>query len=161
MYRIAIAAFAAIALLVGPTPFEPAQAQGRHKIGVLNCDISAGLGLIIGSRRAVRCLFIPDRGGPQEVYSGIINRVGIDLGITAGSHMVWAVHSEYWGGSVGALAGDYAGASGEATVAVGLGANVLVGGSNRSVALQPISVQGQVGLNVAVGVAGLHLRPGF
>ena len=75
--------------------------------------------------------------------------------------MVWAVHSEYWGGTAGALAGDYAGASGEATVAVGLGANVLVGGSNRSVALQPVSVQGQVGLNVAVGVAGLHLRPGF
>ncbi len=158
MQRLAIAA---IALLVTAVSLKPAEAQGRLKVGVLNCDISAGLGLIIGSSRAVRCLFIPDRGGPQEVYSGIINRVGIDLGVTAGAHMVWAVHSEYWGGTAGALAGDYAGASGEATVAVGLGANVLVGGSNRSIALQPLSVQGQVGLNVAVGVAGLRLRPGF
>jgi hypothetical protein len=160
MYRIAIAATAAVALLAGGASFKPAEAQGRHKVGVLNCDISAGLGLIIGSRRAVRCLFTPDLGGPREVYSGTITRVGVDLGVTAGAHMVWAVHSEFLGGSLGALAGDYAGASGEATVAVGLGANVLVGGSNRSVALQPISVQGQVGLNVAVGVAGLSLRPG-
>ena len=156
MSRIVIAA---VALLAAAVPFQPAEAQ-RHKVGVLSCDISAGLGLIVGSQRSVRCLFTPDRGGPREVYSGIISRVGVDLGVTAGGHMVWAVHSEFWGGQGGALAGDYAGASGEASVAVGLGANVLVGGSNRSVALQPISVQGQVGLNVAVGVAQLSLRPG-
>jgi hypothetical protein len=74
--------------------------------------------------------------------------------------MVWAVHAEYWGGSPRALAVDYVGASGEASLVAGLGANVLVGGSNRSIALQPVSIQGQVGLNVAVGVADLRLRPG-
>jgi hypothetical protein len=156
MFRIATAA---MAVLFAAVSFKPAEAQ-RLKIGVLNCDISAGLGLIVGSQRAVRCLFTPDRGGPSEVYSGTITRIGVDLGITAGAHMVWAVHTEFWGGQAGALAGDYAGASGEATVAVGLGANILVGGSNRAIALQPVSIQGQVGLNVAVGVADLRLRPG-
>jgi hypothetical protein len=156
MYRRAIAA---VALLVAAASIQPAEAQ-RRKIGVLSCDISAGFGFIIGSQRSVQCLFTPDGGGPREVYSGTIGRFGLDIGATARGHMVWAVHSEYVGSRAGALAGNYAGASGEATVAVGLGANVLVGGSNRSVALQPISVQGQVGLNLAVGVAALSLRPG-
>ena len=155
MYRKAIAA----AVLLAAVSFEPAQAQ-RVRAGVLNCDISAGLGLIIGSQRTVRCLFTPDGPGVREVYSGSISRIGLDLGVTAGAHMVWAVHAEFWGGTPGALAGDYVGASGEATIAAGLGANVLVGGSNRSIALQPVSVQGQVGLNVALGVADLRLRPG-
>jgi hypothetical protein len=156
MYRIAIAA---LALVVTAVSFKPAEAQ-RYKVGVLNCDISAGLGLIIGSQRTVRCLFTPDRGGPREVYTGTIGRLGLDIGVTAGGHMVWAVHSEVWGGQAGALAGEYAGASGEASIIAGLGANVLLGGSSRNVALQPISVQGQVGLNLAVGVAALTLRPG-
>ena len=150
---------AAVVLLLAAASFEPAQAQ-RVKAGTLDCDISGGLGLIIGSQRAVRCLFTPDGPGPREVYHGSISRIGLDIGATARAHMVWAVHAEYWGGSPGALAGDYVGASGEASLVAGLGANVLVGGSNRSIALQPISVQGQVGLNVAVGVADLRLRPG-
>jgi hypothetical protein len=150
-------AVAAALLLVAS--LEPASAQ-RIRAGVLNCDISAGLGLFIGSQRQLVCTFTPDRGGPQEVYHGSITRIGLDVGITAGAHMVWAVHAEYWGGTPGALAGDYVGASGEATLAAGLGANVLVGGSNRTIALQPLSVQGQVGLNVALGVADLRLRPG-
>ena len=75
--------------------------------------------------------------------------------------MVWAVFSEFVGPRPGSLAGDYIGATGEATVAVGLGANVLMGGSNRQVALQPLSISGQVGLNLAVGVAELRLRPGL
>ena len=155
MYRKAIAA----ALLLAAASVETADAQ-RIRAGVLNCDISGGLGLIIGSQRSVRCLFTPDGPGRAEVYSGSITRIGIDIGATAGAHMVWGVYAEYWGGTPGALAGDYVGASGEATLAAGLGANVLVGGSNRTVALQPLSVQGQVGLNVALGVADLRLRPG-
>jgi hypothetical protein len=150
---------AAIALLLGAVSLEPAQAQ-RIKAGTLNCDISGGLGLIIGSQRTVSCLFTPDGPGRREVYHGSISRFGLDIGVTTGAQMVWGVWAEYWGGTAGALAGDYIGASGEATIAAGLGANVLVGGSNRSVALQPLSVQGQVGLNVAVGVAELRLRPG-
>jgi hypothetical protein len=152
-------AFVAFAFLLAAASVEPAAAQ-RIKAGVLNCDVPGGLGLIIGSQRSVQCLFTPDRPGPQEVYVGTITRFGLDIGATARGHMVWAVHAEFWGGSPGALAGDYVGASGEATVAAGLGANVLIGGSNRTVALQPVSLQGQVGLNVAVGVAELRLLPG-
>ena len=142
------------ALVVSP---QAAQAQ-RVRAGVLNCDVSGGLGLIIGSQRTVNCLFTPDIPGPQEGYFGTITKFGLDLGATVAGSLVWAVYADTTRG-FGFLAGDYAGASGEATVAVGLGANVLVGGSNRTVALQPLSVQGQVGLNVAVGVANLSLRP--
>ena len=136
---------------------ETAQAQ-RVRAGVLNCDVSAGIGLIIGSQRTVNCLFTPDVPGPQEGYFGTITKFGLDLGATAGGSLVWAVYADTNRG-YGFLAGDYAGASGEATVAVGLGANVLVGGSNRTVALQPLSLTGQVGLNVALGVANLSIRP--
>jgi Protein of unknown function (DUF992) len=136
---------------------ETAQAQ-RVRTGVLNCDVSAGLGLIIGSQRTVNCLFTPDTPGPQEGYFGTITKFGLDLGATAGGSMVWAVYADTSRG-YGFLAGDYAGASGEATIAVGLGANVLVGGSSRTVALQPVSITGQVGLNLALGVANLSIRP--
>jgi hypothetical protein len=155
MFRKAIAA---AALLLAFAALEPAAAQ-RARTGVLSCDVSAGFGFIIGSQRSVICTFSPD-GGPPEVYTGTISRFGLDIGATAGGHMVWAVFADYVGPSPGVLAGDYIGATGEATVAVGLGANVLVGGSNRQVALQPLSVSGQVGLNLAVGVAELRLRIG-
>jgi Protein of unknown function (DUF992) len=128
--------------------------------GVLTCDVSAGIGLIIGSQRGVACVFTPELPGPQEVYSGSITRFGLDIGITAGGVMVWAVFAGTVGGP-GFLAGDYVGASGDVAIAVGLGANVLVGGSNRTVALQPVSMSGQVGVNLAVGVADLQLRPGY
>jgi hypothetical protein len=141
------------AMSLAPT----AQAQ-RVRTGILNCDVSGGIGLIIGSQRQVNCLFTPDVPGPQEGYYGTITKFGLDIGATAGGSMVWAVYADTSRG-YGFLAGDYAGASGEATVAVGLGANVLVGGSNRTVALQPVSITGQVGLNLALGVANLSIRP--
>jgi hypothetical protein len=136
---------------------QTAQAQ-RIRTGVLNCDVSAGIGLIIGSQRSVNCLFTPDVPGPQEGYFGTISKLGLDVGITGGGVMVWGVYADTSRG-YGFLAGDYAGASGEVTIAAGLGANVLVGGSNRTVALQPVSLTGQVGLNLALGVANLSLRP--
>jgi hypothetical protein len=106
----------------------------------------------------VTCIFTPSQPGPREVYTGSISKFGLDLGATAGGEMVWAVYAPTTR-RFGALAGHYAGASAEATVGAGLGANVLIGGSNRTVALQPVSVQGQTGLNLAIGVAGLELRP--
>jgi hypothetical protein len=135
-----------------------AQAPQRTKVGSLTCDISAGIGLIITSKKEVTCMFTPSHPGPREVYTGSISKFGLDIGATAGGEMVWAVYAPS-DRRFGALAGHYGGASAEATVGAGLGANVLVGGSNRTVALQPVSVQGQAGLNVAVGVAGLDLRP--
>ncbi|MCC6888289.1 MAG: DUF992 domain-containing protein [Hyphomicrobiales bacterium] len=151
--------FAAAIALVASATLDPAAAQ-RVRAGMLSCDVSGGIGFIIGSQRSVLCSFVPDGGGPPEVYTGTISRFGLDIGVTAGAQMAWAVFAEYWGPKPGVLAGEYVGATGEATVAVGLGANVLVGGSNRQIALQPLSVSGQVGLNLAIGVAGLTLRPG-
>jgi hypothetical protein len=149
---------AALALLV--TSLDPAAAQRptRVKTGVLDCDVSGGWGWIIGSQKSVNCVFTPDQPGPREAYVGTISKFGLDIGATSRSQMAWVVYADTAGGRA-ALAGDYAGATGEATVAVGLGANVLVGGSHRTVALQPLSITGQVGLNLAVGVAELRLRP--
>src|SRR5262249_59806771 len=100
-----------------------------------------------------------DGRGRGEGYVGVINKFGLDLGVTTRQSMVWGVFAPSDGPLRGALSGSYVGATGEATFAVGLGANVLVGGSNRSVALQPVSVTGPTRINIAAGVAGPPLRP--
>jgi Protein of unknown function (DUF992) len=135
-----------------------AQQAGGTKIGVLTCNTSASLGLIIGSHQKLRCSFKPDNGGLPENYTGHVNRLGLDLGIKAGGVMAWGVFAPASGYHHGALAGTYVGGSGSASLGVGLGANALIGGSHRSIALQPLSVEGQVGVNLALGVAGLTLR---
>jgi hypothetical protein len=151
-----LTALAVVATAASPVA-TMAQAE-RVKAGTLTCDISGGIGLIITSHKEVSCIFTPSQPGPHEVYVGAINKFGLDLGATAGGEMVWAVYAPTTR-RFGALAGNYGGASAEATVGAGLGANVLVGGSDRTIALQPLSVQGQAGLNVAAGVAELILRP--
>jgi hypothetical protein len=133
-----------------------AKAQSYIKAGVLTCTVNPGIGLIITSSKTMSCTFSPNFRGP-EFYSGRITKVGLDIGITGATVIVWAVLSQTTGFPVGALAGTYGGVSAEATVGLGLGANVLVGGSNRAFALQPLSVQGQVGLNFAAGVTRLDL----
>ncbi len=154
-----LSAFAALAVVAAVSLPVSAMAQAeRTKVGSLTCDISGGIGLIITSKKELTCMFTPSQPGPREVYVGSITKFGLDLGATAGGEMVWAVYAPSTR-RFGALAGHYGGGSAEATVGAGVGANVLVGGSNRTVTLQPISVQGQAGLNLAVGVAGLELRP--
>ena len=153
----ALAAMALAAVVLAPAP-SMAQNANRTNVGTLTCDISAGIGIIVASKKSVACTYTPLGGGATEVYTGSITKFGLDIGGTTGGRMVWTVYAPTTAGH-GALAGDYVGASGEATVGVGLGANVLVGGSNRTIALQPVSLQGQTGLNVAVGVAGLTLEP--
>ncbi len=135
----------------------PANAQPRRvQVGKLACSISAGVGLVVGSQRNVNCNFQPD-GGPPEAYTGTITKIGLDVGFTTGGAMVWGVFTDT-NRYAGMLSGTYVGAQAEATVAAGLGANVLIGGSNRAVALQPVSVQGQTGLNIAAGVGALDLH---
>ena len=135
-----------------------AQDAQRTKVGTLTCDISGGIGLIITSKKDVTCMFTPSAPGPREVYVGSITKFGLDLGATTGGEMIWAVYAPS-NRAFRRAGGHYVGASAEATVGAGVGANVLVGGSNRTITLQPVSVQGQTGLNVAAGVAGLDLRP--
>ncbi len=147
---IAAAAFAIIA--------NPANAQQRRiQVGTLTCSLSAGVGLIVGSQRNVNCLLKGQPGEPEEAYTGTMTRVGLDIGVTTGGAIIWAVFSDT-NRYTGMLAGTYTGGSAEVSVAAGLGANALVGGSNRTVALQPLSVQGQVGLDIAVGIGQLELH---
>ena len=154
-----VAVVSALMLAAVTLSTASAQAPDRTKVGALTCDISGGIGLIIASKKSVACVFTPaNASAPREVYTGAITKFGIDIGATTGGEMVWSVFAPS-NRLFGALAGDYVGGSAEATVGAGLGANVLVGGSNRTVALQPISVQGQTGLNIAAGVTGLELRP--
>jgi hypothetical protein len=134
-----------------------AAAQERAQVGQLMCDISGGIGLVFGSQRTLNCTFTPSVPGPVEFYAGTLTKLGVDIGVTTGGAMVWLVYAPT-SRAAGALTGSYGGATAEATVGAGLGANVLVGGSNRTVELQPISLQGQSGLNVAAGVAGIDLR---
>jgi hypothetical protein len=135
-----------------------AQIPGAHvQAGTLTCDISGGIGFIIGSQKALNCSFVPTLPGPPEFYSGMINKLGLDLGGTRGGVMIWAVYAPTTR-AAGFLAGTYAGASAEVTLGGGIGANILLGGSNRTVELQPLSVQEQTGINVAAGIAEIELH---
>ena len=134
-----------------------AVARDQVQAGALVCNTSIELGVIVGSREALNCTFTPSVPGPTQTYNGTITKLGLDLGATNRGVIVWLVYAPT-SLRVGELAGTYAGATAEGTIGVGLGANVLVGGSNQTIALQPVSVQGQVGLNLAVGFAELQLR---
>jgi len=156
IHKSFMAAFMGALALAG-TIATPASAQDRVQVGTLACSISAGIGLIIGSQRNVSCNFQPNGGAPPEAYIGTMSILGVDVGFTTGSAMVWGVFAgtrRY----VGMLSGTYVGATAQATAIAGVGANALVGGSNQSVALQPLSVQGQVGLNAAGGIGALELH---
>lgn len=135
----------------------PASAQTRVKAGTLDCNVSGGIGLIIGSQKSMGCVFVSNRGR-REFYNGMITRFGLDLGITGRGRLVWAVYAPTaW--PPYALAGNYAGGAADASIGVGGGANILVGGNEDTISLQPLSVTGQTGVNIAAGVAGLRLDP--
>ena len=142
---------AALALLVLAAP-----AQARVRAGMLTCNVAPGVGVIVGSQKSVACTFKSVRGW-SEHYDGRMTRIGLDIGYTSGGVVAWAVYAPAVRAH-GALAGSYGGASGEATVGAGVGANVLIGGFKHSITLQPVSVGAQKGLDVAVGVSGLELN---
>ena len=155
-HRWALVASALIATLVSPAA---AQAPSGTKVGMLQCQLGPSIGFIVGGQQTMACRFTPDGPYPPEAYVGVIDTIGLDIGITAGGAMAWAVFAPTAGPPIGGLAGVYVGASGEVTVGVGVGANVLFGGSGRTIALQPLSFEGQVGVNVALGLSKLELRP--
>ena len=157
MYRlISILFVMAIVSLSSP------QAFAQTKAGMLVCNTSATIGWIVGSQQKISCTFTPEYNRVPENYFGTIGRIGLDIGVTAAGVMSWLVIAPTDGGLMrGALAGDYVGASADISLGLGVGANVLVGGSNRSVALQPLSVEGEIGINLAIGVAGLTLREAY
>lgn len=147
-----LGAAAALTLMAG----TPALAQAKVKAGTLTCTGGAGVGLVLGSKKTYACSYT-SISGIKERYRASITKIGLDIGVTDASTMVWTVLAPTNIPRRG-LAGNYAGATADAAIGVGGGAKVLLGGSNNSIALQPVSVQGQTGLNLAVGVAELSIR---
>ena len=137
----------------------PAQAAGIQ-LGQLTCDVAGGVGFVFGSSKNLSCTFTPaNDANAAEVYTGTINKYGIDIGVTGKSVILWTVvAAEDHKYEPGALAGKYSGATASAAFAAGLGANALVGGSSKSFALQPVSVSASEGVNVAVGLAQVELK---
>ena len=157
MKKLLATAAAAAFALVGAA--GAAQAASTVKVGVLTCDVEPGLGFIIGSDKALDCWFKPSKGGKSEHYSGSIKKLGIDVGYTAKTKIAWLVFAAQKApNKKHALAGTYVGASHEVTLGLGLGGNWLIGGSNKSFALQPWSIQGQVGLNWSLTWTDLELH---
>jgi hypothetical protein len=137
---------------------SPASAQTpTTSAGTLTCKMGPSIGLILGSRQRMACRFVPNGPFPPEAYVGVMGSVGLDIGITAGGVMAWGVLAPTAGPMRGKLAGTYVGASGAVGVGVGVGANLLFGGTGRSIALQPLSVEGSVGINLSLGVSSLTL----
>lgn len=156
MFRVRSAVIAVVPFLVMSIPLAAQEAQ-KAKVGMLTCQTSASIGLIVGSHQRLRCRFAPDNGGPQEYYSGHVGRIGLDVGIRAAGVLAWAVYAPSKSIHYGSLAGTYVGASGDISLGIGVGAKALVGGSHNAVALQPISLEGQVGINVALSISSLKL----
>ena len=146
-----------VAMLALGTAFAaPAQAAGV-KVGVLTCNVESGWGYILGSSKDIRCNYVPN-SGLGEHYYGNIAKVGVDIGFTKGGVLIWSVIAPTSDLKPGALEGGYGGVSAQATVGVGVGANALIGGFDKSIALQPLSIEGNKGLNVAAGIGALNLK---
>jgi hypothetical protein len=154
---LVLAAVVAVAL-AGLAPKAHAEEQKMTvRAGYLSCHVASGWGFIIGSSRNVKCAYAL-QPGYTEYYTGSITKFGADIGYLQSAVMLWAVLAPTNNLGQGALAGTYAGATASVAAGVGAGANVLVGGFKNSIALQPISIEGQNGLNVAAGVAALSLH---
>lgn len=150
---------AALAAVIGlSTAFAgPVAAQGGVQVGTLTCNASGSWGFVFGSTREIACTFVAP--GRVERYRGQIAKFGIDIGYTEGAVMVWTVVAPTAQLRPGDLAGSYGGATASATIGVGIGANALIGGSNNTISLQPLSIETNRGLNIAAGVASLTLAP--
>lgn len=154
MFRLsALAALAVFALSSAPASAQQVQA------GMLECRGGESISFIVGSVSEFNCIYRPDFG-PAQQYRARLTRAGVDVGVTAVSGLAWAVFAPTNQIGLGDLSGNYGGATAGGAFVVGAGANVMYGGSNNSFALQPLSLEGQVGLNVYAGVAGLELRFG-
>jgi hypothetical protein len=150
----ALALSAVLFAMAGPAA---GQAPTWTQSGMLSCKLNPSIGFVIFGHQSMECRLVP-AAGPPQFYEGALNTVGIDIGIVGTGGLAWAVLAPTAGVPAGALAGTYVGASGDIAVGAGVGANVLVGGSNRSFALQPVSVEGSVALNVTLGLSSLQLR---
>lgn len=137
---------------------SPASAQRYERIGTLECRVAPNVSFVVGSMRTAGCNFYPVNSRRLHRYRADIGRIGLDLNISAGGVLIWAVHAHNRRLHPGDLRGEYTGASGNIALGLGIGGNILVGGSRNTVALQPLSGEGNIGVGLSVGVAQMRLR---
>ena len=148
----------ALTTLVASLAGANAQQQPRTQIGVLECEGGQNVGFVVGSVTSLECVFQGD-GRRPEGYVATIHRFGVDLGFTQQTKFAWAAYGPTNEIGRGGLTGRYGGVGANASVGVGFGGNFLLGGNGNAYVLQPVSLQGQTGLNVAAGIADIELQP--
>ena len=154
---VPVAALAVLSAVAGGSAMAQSAAPSGVKAGYLNCNEASGWGYVFGSSHALKCIYTSN-SGHTERYTGHITKFGVDVGYLAGGVVVWAVLAPTSDLGKGALAGSYVGVTAGATGGAGGGADVLVGGSQKSISLQPISIEGTTGLNLAAGFGGIELK---
>jgi hypothetical protein len=149
-----------VVMLVGLVSLAQAGEEKKGvKVGALTCNEASGWGLVFGSSKSLKCVFSPaEKGGKALRFTGTIKKYGVDIGYQGHAVLLWGVLSTSEKVTPGEMAGTYVGATAEAAWAAGAGANVLVGGSKKGFALQPIAVEGLAGANVAAGVVEVELK---
>ena len=156
-FRLMLGAAVAVAGLVD-CQRRRCGARMASRSATLTCNVASGWGFVFGSSKDLHCTYRATNGHRASITPARISKFGVDIGYTEGGVLVWGVFAPSSDVRPGALEGDYAGASAQATVGVGLGANVLIGGLDKSIALQPLSVEGNKGLNVAAGIGSISLK---
>jgi hypothetical protein len=158
MHKLSRLTMAAVLAAAGIAAFGAQVQAAGVQAGILTCNVASGWGFIIGSSRNLNCVYSP-ASRPPERYTGSVSKFGVDIGYQQSGVIVWSVVAPTAQLSPGSLAGTYGGVTGSASVGIGAGANVLVGGSGNTIALQPVSIEGTTGLNVAAGIAAITLSP--
>jgi Protein of unknown function (DUF992) len=156
-HRLTLAILALAAMFAVPATAQapPTWAQ----VGSLMCKVNPSIGFIIVGHQPMECTYTPTLvAAPPQYYDGAINTIGLDIGVSAGSILGWGVFAPTAGAAPGALAGEYVGVTGDVGLGIGAGANILLGGSARTFALQPLSLQGSIAVNAVLGVSSLKLR---
>ena len=147
------------AAVLSPTASFADERAAKVRTGTLTCKGKGRIGLLIGSRETLACTYAPSGNRPKRKLVGTVTNVGLDIGVKGPSVMIWGVLGSTTSLPTDALRASFVGAAADASLGLGAGAKVLIGGNNNSIVLQPLSVQGQTGVNLAVGVTGLTLNP--
>lgn len=158
VWGLVVSTFAGAAV-VSSTASLGQERTAKVRTGTLTCQGKGRIGLLIGSREKLACIYEPSGNRPKRQLLGTVTNVGLDVGVKGPSVMVWGVLGSTTALPTDALRGRFVGAAADASLGLGAGAKVLVGGNNKSIVLQPLSVQGQLGVNLAIGVTGLRLDP--
>jgi hypothetical protein len=138
---------------------QPSTQPAWTQVGSLMCKLDPSVGFIIAGHQPMQCTYTPSLATvPPQYYDGAINTIGADIGGNTGSVLGWGVFAPTAGVPPGALAAEYVGVSGDVGFGIAGGANVLAGGTGRTYALQPLSVQGSSAVSAVLGVSSLKLR---